>query len=202
MRENTWELMTGVVYLAPDMDIMLTPCSDGSYCCGSDNEACCELGEGYFIVNGEVVPASSVSSTMVSSTTQSATGTATKVTSTSINTVQASTSLSSSSASSSSSSSSKLGLGLGVGIGVGLLAAATILALAIILSRKQKGGRDTIYEHEEQRKPQEGLEKDAPKYSRIELDASPRIEVPDSYNGTQQPAIIAELPGDGRIFEK
>lgn len=53
-----------IVYLTIDTgDAELTPCSDGSYCCGSGNETCCELGLGYAIVNGEVIPAASANLT-------------------------------------------------------------------------------------------------------------------------------------------
>lgn len=59
-------------------DVIVTPCTDGSYCCGSNAVAtsCCQNGLGYFIVNGEetrVNPHSSSSSSSTSSSTSLAT---------------------------------------------------------------------------------------------------------------------------------
>jgi len=57
-------------------DIAITPCADGSYCCGNDGIAtsCCQSGLGYFVVNGEttrVNPKTSSSIRIQSSTSSS-----------------------------------------------------------------------------------------------------------------------------------
>lgn len=59
-------------------DVFITPCADGSYCCGENAVAtsCCQNGQGYFIVNGEetrVNPNGSSSSSSISSSTSSST---------------------------------------------------------------------------------------------------------------------------------
>ena len=42
------------------MDVQITPCNDGSYCCGdptkATSQACCDSGQGVFIKNGREVP--------------------------------------------------------------------------------------------------------------------------------------------------
>ena len=35
-------------------DVVITPCGDGSYCCGQNNTSCCNNEEGYWIINSEV----------------------------------------------------------------------------------------------------------------------------------------------------
>jgi len=57
-------------------DVFITPCDDGSYCCGSNAVAtsCCQSGQGYFVVNGEetrVNPNGTLSSSSTSSTSSS-----------------------------------------------------------------------------------------------------------------------------------
>src|SRR5271170_548476 len=34
---------------AAENDVIITPCDNGSYCCGYDNTACCQAGQGIFI---------------------------------------------------------------------------------------------------------------------------------------------------------
>lgn len=40
------------------MDVTITPCEDGSYCCGNGTFAqpCCDQKEGVFMVNGDAIP--------------------------------------------------------------------------------------------------------------------------------------------------
>lgn len=40
------------------MDVTITPCKDGSYCCGNGTFAqpCCDQKEGVFMVNGDAIP--------------------------------------------------------------------------------------------------------------------------------------------------
>lgn len=40
------------------MDVAITPCQDGSYCCGNGTFAqpCCDQKEGVFMVNGDAIP--------------------------------------------------------------------------------------------------------------------------------------------------
>lgn len=41
-----------------NMDVTITPCKDGSYCCGNGTFAqpCCDQKEGVFMVNGDAIP--------------------------------------------------------------------------------------------------------------------------------------------------
>lgn len=53
-------------------DVIVTPCDDGSFCCGDSvtGPPCCDAGEGFWLLNGEVFstkPTSTVSSTATSS---------------------------------------------------------------------------------------------------------------------------------------
>lgn len=54
-----------------NMDVTITPCKDGSYCCGNGTFAqpCCDQKEGVFMVNGDAIPYTSVSPTLTSLTT-------------------------------------------------------------------------------------------------------------------------------------
>lgn len=36
----------------PISDVMVTLCDDGSWCYGDKNQACCQQGQGVFLVNG------------------------------------------------------------------------------------------------------------------------------------------------------
>ena len=190
------ELITGIVYLASDTgDAELTACADGSYCCGSGNTTCCEQGLGYAIVNGEVIPAASSNLTTSSSTTQSVTGTAARA---SASTTQASPSASSAS----TSDKSTLGIGLGVGLGAGLPLAAAMLALAAVLRRKQGGGKGAGAEQEGQQSQQEGLEKEEPKYVVTESGLAQEPVAAELHGVPYQPAVVVELPGEAKVFQK
>ena len=41
-----------------DMDVTVTSCQDGSYCCGNGTSAqlCCDMNEGVFMLNGDAIP--------------------------------------------------------------------------------------------------------------------------------------------------
>ncbi|KAL0934905.1 uncharacterized protein CTRU02_209496 [Colletotrichum truncatum] len=56
---------------ASGMDVLVTQCADGSYCCGNDQNAteCCKLGKGVRIVDGEVITSSALSSSTLGPTT-------------------------------------------------------------------------------------------------------------------------------------
>ncbi|KAI1079080.1 hypothetical protein F5B20DRAFT_581497 [Whalleya microplaca] len=57
-------------------DAEITPCADGSYCCGKNNTDCCAQREGTFIVNDQV--ASSTTSSSSSSSTRTSASTPTE----------------------------------------------------------------------------------------------------------------------------
>ena len=218
------ELTATTVYLAADTgDAMLTACADGSYCCGNGNATCCEQGLGYAIVDGQVIPAASANLTASSASNQVATGAATAAVSASASATQASPSASSISASSvavlsisassisaspisaspvSASGRSTLSIGLGVGLGVGLPLAAAILALAVVLMRKRGSKNDVEPQQEGQQSRQETSEKEEPKYVVMESELAPEPGTVELHGVPYQPAVLAELSGEARVFEK
>jgi hypothetical protein len=123
LRRRTW---VDSCLIDADNDVALTSCSDGSWCENGAGEACCNAGNGYFIVDGEETtqrpsssgtsPAMPATANTPSSITNQPTAAATSYAS------------SPSSSSSSSSSSSKSSGGLSAGAVSGISIGGIILA--------------------------------------------------------------------------
>jgi hypothetical protein len=80
--------------------------------------------------------------------------------------------------------------------------AAAILALAIVLRRKRGGGKDAGSKQEEQQGQLERLEKEEPKYVVMEPELPTGLEAAELHSVSHQPAVVLELPGEGKVFEK
>lgn len=115
-------------------DAAITSCGDGSYCCGSNNAACCDQHEGLCIVNGRITNVNPSTSTSTLSTSTSTV-------------ISVSTAVPSGPATSSSPSPTNQSSGLdtsgkvgwGVGLPVGIIALGLISAwLFIYRKRGQK----------------------------------------------------------------
>ena len=114
-------------------DIVVTECSDGSFCYTNKNFDCCSAGEGVYIVNGDQKPhdfnATSTSSSITSTTSQ---------TSTSTTSGAATTTTGSSTAKPVASSGLSTGAKAGIGVGVALGALLVLGLLAWFLMRRRR----------------------------------------------------------------
>ncbi|KAL8668527.1 MAG: hypothetical protein Q9168_006847 [Polycauliona sp. 1 TL-2023] len=112
-----------------DLDMLITECSDLSYCCGDKNTTCCDQGNGVWLKDGEPT-------TINPNSTRTTTDAATLASTTASDAVQTVTV---------SSPHSKSTNGLGkpaiAGIAVGAVAGAAILALSIWLFLHQRKRR-------------------------------------------------------------
>ena len=120
---------------AGDNDIIITPCNDGSYCCGYNNTACCLAGQGVFI-NGQIQSGNTPISTSTLTITSLAITTVTSAAETSAPTTSP---LSSPSPSHSGfPTSAKIGIGVGIGVGVPVAIAFAILGWLYLRERHQR----------------------------------------------------------------
>ena len=156
-------------------DEWITPCADGSYCCGKDELDCCASGQGVFLVNGTTVPRlpSSTSSTLALSPTS--TSIADDV----------------SQLRKESDSSKKIGIGVGLGAGVSI----ALLGISLGFWLRKKGQRSEGEQYEKGKTtdqiPQKGISWNG---IPVELDKHGRVaELLD-----ERSAWGVELSGQGR----
>jgi len=144
----------GVTFNATATDIKISPCGDGSFCCGPDATACCMDGKGYWIVNGKVYGYNDRPTATPSASSSSTSGSKSPA-----STSKGSTPASSANnnpdapigtpAASSSSNKIALGVGLGIGVPVVLLLTGILACLWRRKSRSKGSGIMGRSSHEE-----------------------------------------------------
>ncbi|KAL8838126.1 MAG: hypothetical protein Q9170_002267 [Blastenia crenularia] len=173
-----------------DNDEQVTPCENGSYCCGDGSlgSTCCNEGRGVFVRDGTTQTANptSTSTSSISSASSTSSPTANSLTSTSNSTTD----------SSSPKSGSDAGAIAGGVVG-GLAGLAAILVAAwFLFSRRRKAvkaagdemAQDWSYEDHKRQEPQEAPGAHTGEYKRSELQAEPVDETMGrSELGSQQP---------------
>jgi len=110
------------------IDVMITLCGDGSYCCGQNNTACCQGDQGVWISAGKVYPYTSYPFTSSTTSTSSASSSTSSSTATS-NPSPAQLTNSSCHGDCGDTKKIALGVGLGVGIPVLILMASVLFLL-------------------------------------------------------------------------
>jgi hypothetical protein len=110
-------------------DVIITVCGDGSYCCGQNNETCCQEGGGFWVSDNTVYPYSS--SPFTSSSTSSSTATGNP-----LPTCKNSTCITG------GSNAKNIALGVGLGIGIPIL-----ILMASILFLVARRNQNTIRNH-------------------------------------------------------
>ena len=103
---------------AGDNDIIITPCNDGSYCCGYNNTACCLAGQGVFI-NGEIQSGNTPIPTSTLTITDFVTSLATTITS--VNSAAETSTPTTSPSHSGFPTSAKIGIGVGIPLAIAIV---------------------------------------------------------------------------------
>ncbi|KAF6841442.1 hypothetical protein CPLU01_00573 [Colletotrichum plurivorum] len=192
---------------ASGMDMMVTQCTDGSYCCGNGQNAteCCNSGRGVRIVNGQVVASTALesssttftsllSATSAPSTLGFSTATISSLTShTSLSSTASPTATPNSTSDDTESSGSKGGV-IGGAVGGGVCAAAVGLAAWFFWLKRRKRSNDSAGAEAELagEKPftvEEAMAmplSPAPRYTPREFPREPPRETPGE---------VSELPG-------
>lgn len=110
-------------------DAEVTPCGDGTYCCGAEQTDCCSRHEGIYLVNGTPTPTLSSSARPTLTGASAIGGTA-----------------DTSTHKQSSDTGQKVGVGVGVGIGVAVIIAGILVGIWL---RRRERGIATKAAHEE-----------------------------------------------------
>ncbi|KAL8732288.1 MAG: hypothetical protein Q9166_002860 [cf. Caloplaca sp. 2 TL-2023] len=149
--------------LCPGYDeagVILTTCSDGTYCCGFDNTECCDKGEGYrinprngqILIQGQITssarPASSTRTS--SSSSSSSTSTSTSTASTTDPAAAQPASTGANNLPSPIATPSGLSGGAKAGIAVGAIAGAAIIAGLVFMLWRERKKRNALAESEKQ----------------------------------------------------
>ncbi|KAI4229226.1 MAG: hypothetical protein LQ349_006423 [Xanthoria aureola] len=131
---------------------VLTTCDDGSYCCGSRADDCCDAGRGYKInpSNGEIVIQSKTTSTSSSSSTSSTAAPATTSSTATAATAGAAQTGTNGALPSPIPPSSGLSGGAKAGIAIGAVAGVAIIAGLAFLLYRERRKRKALAESEKQ----------------------------------------------------